>query len=295
MKPSIECLRCLITTRLREVERSRLADSEKLFIARRVVEEIINNFNFEIELTKFATWIYKYLVIIAPDVVEYYRELKSASNRIALKAIKEHEEYAEALKDFEKFKYLVKLSATANLLDYGVAEHSPIENPLPPDIVDKYSVAVDHVDKLYSKVSRGGLKIAWLFDNAGEAVYDSLLLVELKKHGNYIIGFLKDEPGFQNDVTINDVLSIGLDRLLDELVVYGSSSTIHLDSISEEARRAIEKVDLLIAKGMSNYEYLSEVEIGKPICFILIPKCDVVARSIGGDSKGKIVVLCRGL
>lgn len=295
MKPGPECLRCLITTRLKEVEKSSLSDTEKFIVSKMIAGKILELFNPDVELTKLATSIFKYSVSLAPSIIEYYRLVKKASNKKALESLSLHREYAGKLDGYERFEYLVKLSAIANLIDYGVADHNPVENTLTPKTIIEYPVVVNDISKLYSVLSRGGKTIAWLFDNSGEVVYDTLLVSEIKSLGNKVYGLVKEEPGFQNDVTISDALELQLDKLLDKLVVYSSTSSIHIEALNNRVKEVLGEVDLIIAKGMSHYEYLSEVDLGKPVCFILIPKCDVVARAIKEGSKGKIVVLCRGV
>ncbi|WP_440058953.1 damage-control phosphatase ARMT1 family protein [Thermogladius sp. 4427co] len=293
MKPSLECLRCLITTRLREVEESGLGDRAGVDVAKRVVARLLESFDLEGELTHIATDVFNFLVDLAPGVVEYYRRLRSYSNRLALGNLGVHLEYSSRLEGYERFRYLVKLSAVANAIDYGVAGHQPLETPLTPGFVESYVFGVDDTPEFYRLVSRGGLSVLWLFDNAGEAVYDTLLISEVRRMGNRVYGLFKEEPGFQNDITIVDAREIGLDKALDAAASYGArASSIHLEKIDGEARRLLEASDLVVAKGMSHYEYLSGVDLGKPVCYILIPKCDVVARAIKPGSKGKIVVKC---
>jgi len=292
MKPDIQCLRCIMSTRLREIEQVSLERNEKLTLSKEIAAKIIEQFNWNIELTDFASEVFKYLVSRAPEVAEYYRDVKRTLNKRALENIELHERYIVQLNSYAKFMYLVKLSAIGNLLDYGVADHKPLDETITPTIVEKYDVAVDDSYELYKTLISGGVKITWLFDNAGEAPYDLLLINEIRKMGNTVYGLVKDEPGFQNDISIEDAEYLNLSFYLDELKTYGCNcSTIHLNHISNEARSILEKSNMIIAKGMSHFEYLSEVNLGKPVFFILIPKCEPVARKIREDSRGKIVVL----
>lgn len=294
MRPDIECLRCIISTRLREIEQSNLSKEEKLKISKEVVEEIVKQFNWDVELTELASEAFKHLVSRAPQVADYYRSSKRFLNATALKNLEMHEEYISNLHGYDRFKYLVKLSAIGNLLDYGVADHKPLDKLVTPSMVEDYEVAIDDSHKLYSVLKNGGLKITWLFDNAGEAAYDILLISEIRKMKNIIYGLVKNEPGFQNDVSAEDAEFLNLRAYLEDVKTYGCNcSTIHLDHIGNEARSLIEKSDIIIAKGMSHFEYLSEVSMSKPVCFILIPKCDPVARRIRENSRGKVVVILK--
>ena len=49
---------------------------------------------------------------------------------------------------------------------------------------------------------------------------------------------------------------------------------------SGEFGKRLREADLVIAKGMANYEALSETDIG-PVAYLLRTKCDPVADSLG--------------
>jgi len=298
LKPSIECLRCTLAIRLKEVELSNLNNDSKLVLAKKLVLKVLEEFNWDIEITEFESNIFRYVISMAPGVVDYYRKLKLALNRKALENVKVHEEYARRLSGYERFNYLVKLSAVANLIDYGVADHKPLSGDINPEYVESFPVYRDDSRALYDMVVKGGQRVVWLFDNAGEAVYDALLIKEIKRMGNYVYGLVKDEPGFQNDLSISDLEYSGLMDVLDGVKGYGCNcSSIHLDHISTEARELVEKASVIIAKGMSHFEYLSEIDLVNPTVFVLIPKCDPVAKRVAlgsTSSRGKIVVLLKG-
>jgi hypothetical protein len=55
MKPDIQCLRCIMSTRLREIEQLSLGRNEKLTLSKEIAAKIIEQFNWDIELTDFAS------------------------------------------------------------------------------------------------------------------------------------------------------------------------------------------------------------------------------------------------
>lgn len=296
MKPDFECIRCILSTRLREIEESNLERSIKLEIAKELIRKIHDDFKWDIELTKYVSSLFKYIVTRTPGIIEYYRVIKQISNRIASENISVHLEYISTLNKYDKFKYLVKLSAIANLIDYGVADHRPLDQSyISPKYVESFEIYVDDTRRLYEIISKKGLRVIWLFDNAGEAVYDMLLIKELREIGNEVYALVKEDPGFQNDLTVSDLKYIDVSNAINEFYSYGNcASTIHLDSVNKDILDLINKSNLIIAKGMSHFEYLyEEVDLDIPIVFILIPKCNPVARRIGEGSRGKIVVLLK--
>ena len=121
-----------------------------------------------------------------------------------------------------------------------------------------------------------------MFDNAGEAVLDIPLIKILRSMGNKVIGIAKEDPGFQNDLTISDALEAGLDKYVDELLSTGyPGSSIHWDKISNEAKTKIKEADIVVAKGMAHWEYIIEIDLGKPVYHLLVPKCSVIAETLG--------------
>lgn len=294
MKPAPECLRCLLTVRLGELERSSIDDQLKLEVAIDVVQLVAGMVRSGEELTVIASKAFEMIVKNAPDVARYYALLKQSINESVRVSIQVHRNNVEKLHGFSRFEYLVKLSAVGNLIDYGVAGHKVLEpNNITPELVATYNYCLDETREFYKLVTSGGKKVLWLFDNSGEALYDSLLISEIKRMGNSVWGLVKDEPGFQNDVTMSDAITLELDDVLDAIASYGYlGSTVHLEKISSKARQMLMDADLVVAKGMSHYEYLSELSLGKPVVFILIPKCKPVATNIRRDLEclGKIVV-----
>lgn len=296
MKPQTECLRCILTTRLREIEYSSLSPGEKIVLAKMIMSKLVNDFSLDsTELTRLASDLFQ-LTVTAPGVLDYYRLVKTQSMRRALALRDAHREHARYLDDYRRLRYLLKVSALGNLIDYGVMDHN-FNEEIDPGIAENVEIAIDDSVKFYELVRKGGLKIMFLLDNAGEAVYDSLLVEYLRGKGNTTIGVVKDEPGFQNDVTLNDVIEVGLDKVFDEIVTPGCRSicsSIHLDKVSEDFKSLLNSVDLIIAKGMAHYEYLTDIDIGKPVLHIFIPKCDPISRSLGSVTyRGKPVVYLR--
>jgi uncharacterized protein with ATP-grasp and redox domains len=119
-------------------------------------------------------------------------------------------------------------------------------------------------------------EILYIADNAGEIVFDRLLIERLPIEKVTVA--VKGSPVI-NDVTMEDALVAGLPRIV-EVIDNGSDApgTI-LESCSGYFQERFEKADLVIAKGQGNYETLSDID--KNIFFILKAKCPVIARDIG--------------
>jgi uncharacterized protein with ATP-grasp and redox domains len=121
-------------------------------------------------------------------------------------------------------------------------------------------------------------EILYLADNAGEIVFDRLLIERLTRQKVAVV--VRGAP-VSNDATPIDAENAGLTRLV-EVIDNGSDApgTI-LDDCSDAFRKRFDNADLIIAKGQGNYESLSDVE--RDIYFLLKAKCGVIAIKLGCD------------
>ncbi len=121
----------------------------------------------------------------------------------------------------------------------------------------------------------------YVFDNCGESQLDRILIRELRKNGKYVIGVVRGKP-ILNDVTKDDVERSGLAMDLDEIYDTGKFYVgIDWENAPEETKNAVASADLIIMKGMANYESVSDLTIPVPVIHILRAKCVPVARSVG--------------
>ncbi|MGC9136653.1 damage-control phosphatase ARMT1 family protein [Caldivirga sp.] len=292
MKPHRECPLCIVSVRLNEVASANLSNEDALEASRLVLETSARAFREEDELTRIASRIFMTVSSKYPQVVEYYRVAKRRSIDAAKAQLPAIQSVLRGLEGFDLFKMAVKVSIAGNLLDMGVASHKPPSNLQIASIMGM-RFSIDNTHELYSMLKSGGLRLLWLFDNAGEAIFDTVLINVIRGMGNKVTGVAKAEPGFQNDLTVGDAEYAGLRNQLDDLVDTGySGSSIHLDKVSGEFLSRLKESDLIVAKGMAHFEYLSEVNLGKPIAFLLVPKCDPVARVLRAE-RGTLIAMLR--
>ncbi|MET1159585.1 MAG: ARMT1-like domain-containing protein [Thermoprotei archaeon] len=291
MKPSPECVRCILNTRFNEVLNAVKDPAKSLDLQIKLLEVSYRVFNEYNELSKIASEIYDWLVRNAPEIGDYYRIVKRKSIDNARKNYEILRKHVREYSGYEAFRKAVVISIAGNILDTGVYGHNP-PSEVKVDEVFNTGLSIDHTREAYEILSSGGLNILWLFDNAGEAVYDLVLIELLREYGNKVIGVVKEDPGFQNDLTVSDAEYMGLEKYVDELVSTGySGSSIHLYRVSSMFFEKYRKVGFIIAKGMAHYEYLSELNTGKPVLHLLIPKCDPIARSLGVPKYSYVALL----
>jgi len=127
-------------------------------------------------------------------------------------------------------------------------------------------LAINEYDQFWSSLSNCQ-RILYLGDNAGEIVFDRLFIEEINRVGKLDICFVVRDSPVINDVTMDDALAVGMDRIA-RVVSNGS-----------ELQQLYHSADIIISKGQGNYESL-EGETGN-IFFLLRAKCPLVAKSLG--------------
>jgi uncharacterized protein with ATP-grasp and redox domains len=202
-----------------------------------------------------------------------YHKIKKQFNELALKL------YSELRSMIIGSEYpletAVRLAIAGNIIDFGV--NNPLEELDLGTAISESLVAEFHSTQLESfqdSVAKAE-EILYLCDNAGEIVFDRLLIEQLPYEKVTVV--VKGRP-IINDATMKDAELVGLTKAV-EVIDNGSDGpgTI-LESCSQNFRGRFACADLIIAKGQGNYETLSEVN--KNIFFVLKAKCPVIARDL---------------
>ncbi|MEM3737148.1 MAG: ARMT1-like domain-containing protein [Candidatus Bathyarchaeia archaeon] len=223
-----------------------------------------------------------------------YVELKKLANERALKLLPTVEDLVEktSLKS-ERFKIACSISVVANSVEFDVAGYNfKFENL--ETALKIPSLTIDQTLEAFTRAETAR-RVLFLTDNAGEIVLDIPLMRVLKSLGATLTVAVKGAPVL-NDATLNEALEVGVDKNADELITTGTDGVgFMFDEVSEEARMSFLEADLVVAKGMGNYETLTELEgCGKQVLFLLKAKCLPVARSLG-VVRGSNVALLRKL
>jgi len=209
-----------------------------------------------------------------------YLDLKVLSDEVASGLLPLAEEIVDGSGD--PFRTALAVSAAGNIMDFGsgiAIDHPDSFSDMFRDLASQ-GFGLDHTDRLREILERDG-PVVYIFDNCGECQMDKLVIRILRGMGKEVIGVVRELP-ILNDVSLRDVGRAGLDRELDAVRGTGSFYVgIDLDRISDELKRDIARSCIIIAKGMGNYESLSDEPLPVPIAHILRAKCIPVASSIG--------------
>jgi uncharacterized protein with ATP-grasp and redox domains len=203
-----------------------------------------------------------------------YRKIKKQFNEIALKLYPKLRKFIFESEDM--LAIAIRLAIAGNIIDFGLnstLQETELEETISQCLSDKFE---DMQLELFRSAVNDAKDILYLADNAGEIIFDRLLIEQLPIEKVTVV--VKGKP-IINDATMEDAVLAGLPKIV-EVIDNGSDGpgTI-LESCSNTFRCRFENADLIIAKGQGNYETLSNVD--KNIFFILKAKCPVIARDIG--------------
>jgi uncharacterized protein with ATP-grasp and redox domains len=205
-----------------------------------------------------------------------YKSVKTESNQYALQLYPSLRKQVE--KSANSMETAVRLAIAGNIIDFGVSgaiSRNTIDETILNSLSETY---YGNMDFFLEKAALAD-RILYIGDNAGEIVFDRLLVEQLSGHS--ITYAVRGGPVL-NDATIADAEESGMTHMV-EVIDNGSDApgTVLADS-SDVFLRAVENADLIIAKGQGNYETLSDID--KPIAFLLRVKCPVIARHIGCET-----------
>ncbi len=116
--------------------------------------------------------------------------------------------------------------------------------------------------------------VVYLFDNAGEAVLDKILIEKIA-HGREVTAVARKAP-IWNDVVAEDLLAIGVDQVATVVDPGTDVMGAPPNLASTEFKRRLDSADLIIAKGPANFEGLEETSL--PAVFLFLVKCPRVAQ-----------------
>lgn len=207
-------------------------------------------------------------------VEDPYLNVKNRFNKLALMMYPELKERIETSAD--PLETAVRLAIAGNIIDFGV-NSTLQENAVEQTIAESLEDELDS-DALqrFRDATAAAKDILYLGDNAGEIVFDRLLIEQLPYER---VTFVVRGSPILNDATMEDAQISGLTDIVDVIDNGSDAPGTILESCSEAFRQIFEESDLLIAKGQGNFETLNDVRKNK--FFMLRPKCSVLAEHLG--------------
>jgi hypothetical protein len=219
-----------------------------------------------------------------------FLEIKKQSNQQAMQLFDMAKERVRQSAD--PLNMAIRIAAAGNVIDYGT-QHTI------PEIKTAFNNSLDQPFSVFcydtfQKRLKDAEKILFLADNAGEIVFDRLLLETIQKPVTVAVRGLP----IINDALRQDAIDVGIDRIAS-IIDNGSGypGTV-LEKCSQSFQQTFEQADLIISKGQGNFETLCDTDA--PICMLFMVKCQQVVQHVQTQfapdppvRQGQFVLTCK--
>ena len=271
-----ECVPCLIRRVLFEAEE--VDDSFGVRAVKNASQMLGELFGEDVCSATVATQVHRetYKLLGTKDP---YSVLKKKSNDVALEVYPFAEKFVRSSEDPLRAAFLC--SILGNVLDFGIGAGYDDPARLKKEFKNLLKEGLGHDDTPRIKtLLRKSENVVYLGDNCGEIVLDRLALEELKRFDIDLTLVIKEEP-ILADATKKDISALGIECIVDRIVeAPGFAVGIDLDSLNGKFGKTMRNADLIIAKGMANFESISETDLA-PVAYLLRTKCSPVANAMG--------------
>ena len=198
-----------------------------------------------------------------------YQELKKTSTHEAMALLPWLQQVIRESAD--PLETTLRLSTAGNIIDFGAAREFDLHAVIREVLTAKFGIF--HVEEFKQDHAKANT-ILFLADNAGETVFDRLLIERLGKPVYYAV---KTTP-IINDAIREDAVSTGVDQVATIIETGLDIPGADPQNSTPEFKHLFQEADLIISKGQGNYEMLSENE--EPLYFLLKAKCAIIARDL---------------
>ena len=173
----------------------------------------------------------------------------------------------------------LKLSVIGNVIDFGAQKQFDLTEMIQNHFHQAFGID-DY--PTFEKELKEAKEMVVIGDNVGEHIFDKVLIETIKKIYNIEVYYFVRGIPIINDVTLKEAqLLKDCAQLIDTGV---ATPGYDLAEVNVESKAIFDRADIVLAKGMGNFESLYQVA-KRPVYFLFIVKCSVVAQAIGKEVK----------
>lgn len=281
MRTYLDCIPCFFKQALEAARLSGADEREQKKILDRVAR-IVPKFPLKSSPPEMARSIHR-IVKNVSGVGDPYHKIKVKSNKLALNVYPRLKRIVQRSKN--SLFTAVELAIAGNIIDYGVKNSVNVKQELARILsfetttIKKEGSSVFNF-KAFKRSLRSAKIILYLADNAGEVVFDRILIEEIVKENQDadILYAVKSYP-IINDALFADAKFAGIDRYARIISSGLDSPGTVLSLCSKTFLKIFNNADMIISKGQGNFEALSDA--GREIFYLFMVKCPVVVKDVG--------------
>ncbi len=180
----------------------------------------------------------------------------------------------------DRLEAAIRLSIAGNIIDFGPNPDYDLWQVVTR--VSRQAFAINDLPVLRKRLAEVE-SVLFLGDNAGETVFDRVLIETLEGDVTYVV---RGGPVL-NDATREDAEAAGIDQVAEVIDNGARVPGTILSKCNPEFQARFRDADLILAKGMGNYETLSTVDA--PIFFLLQVKCPIIGLDVGAKVQSIVV------
>ncbi|MDM5264242.1 ARMT1-like domain-containing protein [Sulfurovum sp. XTW-4] len=266
-----DCLSCLFDQALRVTKLLKLDDATSKEVFDKTAQVLI-------EHTMSST-----PPQIAKDIYQAISDVTGEKDPVALA---KEQATKEALKiDTSRIHTIpdvLKMAVIGNVIDFGSQKQFDLNQMILYHLHRTF--AIDHTLEFMEELQHAK-EMVLIGDNVGEHIFDKLLIESIKKIYDITVHYFVRGTPIINDVTIKEgQLLKDCAHIVDTGV---KTPGFDLEEANSASKEIFDRADIVLAKGMGNFESLYHVA-NRPIYYLFVVKCSVVAEEIGHNIKDLI-------
>ncbi|MGI6650076.1 MAG: damage-control phosphatase ARMT1 family protein [Bacillota bacterium] len=272
MRLSIDCLPCLINQAVRMAKIHLESEEQRHHLVKRIMRELA-----AIDDNTSAPYVAQIIQRALKEALQNpdpYQEQKHYYNQEMLKLEDDLFNLVASARD--RLQAALKLSAAGNIIDFGPG-YDLSRDKVIETVRETMTKDIDQdVFVLLKSDLKKTRHLLYLGDNAGEIVFDKVFIRTIKKqYPELEVIFATRGKPVINDATEEDAYFVGIDAYA-KIINNGTDipGTV-LEQCSPDFLRIFEKADLIIAKGLGNFESLYGTDLPRNLYYIFLCKCNL--------------------
>lgn len=279
LKVQLECIACFFRQVVIALEPNGLDREEALSIIRNTMA-LTAELPWDRTPAHTTTHVHRRIMeLLGRDPFE---DRKRRYNQVALELYPHLKKKVHSARD--PLEMALKVAVAGNVIDFGIFTETEIERQL-ETALEEPLYRFDY--EAFKKTLQQTDKVLYLLDNAGEVVFDRVLIEVLSGMSKEVTAVVKAEPVL-NDATMEDAHEVGLTGVCNVIDNGSYGIGTILEWCSEDFRQIFYHSPMVISKGQGNLETLFTAQ--REIFFLFQVKCEVVSRYLSVPNGQRLVL-----
>jgi len=232
--------------------------------------------------------------LVAKDVYEYLAfktNLKDPLETLKQESIKKASSYLPLIENKiknsdDKLFTAIKAAVAGNVIDFATTKEFCLDEEINQIFDTDFSIN-DY--KSFKNELKNSSELIVLADNAGENVFDKVLVKTLKEiYPSIKIYYATRGKAIINDITTKEAFQVGIDKYCEVISSGVDTPGLEKSQASKSFLELFHNSPLILSKGMGNFECLESYK-DKRVFFLFKVKCNVVANQISRNL-GEIIL-----